>query len=70
MPNARTTTIIYFLESRPADSDGPWERPGLRFSWQSLTKAEEKLATAREMRPAREHRLVTRTTTVTEEPTR
>lgn len=70
MLNEPTTNISYFLESRPANTDGPWEQTGLRYSCHSRAKAEENLAAARKMHPAREHRLVTRTTTITEEPTR
>lgn len=62
-------TVAYFIESRPAGTEGSWEQTGLRYSWQSRAKADEKLADARERLPKREHRMVTRTTTVTEEPT-
>lgn len=64
-----TTTTSYFIESRPAGTDEPWRQTGLQFSWQDPSKSDEKLAWARRQQPEREHRLVTRTTVVTEQPT-
>lgn len=62
------TQINYFLQSRPAPSQ-PWQQAsGVKFSWESRTQALGKLAARREMQPSWEHRLVQRTTTVTEEP--
>lgn len=63
-----TKTISYFIQSRPAPSQ-PWQRAsGVHATWESETKALGKLAARREMQPNWEHRLMTRTTTVTDEP--
>lgn len=67
-PPATETTTSYFIQSRPTP-DAPWQQHGLRFSWRCKAKALEKLAGRREMAPDWEHRLMTRTTTVVEEPT-
>ncbi|MET7321482.1 hypothetical protein [Streptomyces sp. NPDC005549] len=58
-------TTSYFIQSRP-DPDQPWAQLGVRWSWQSKTKALEKLAARREMQPSLEHRLMERLTTVVE----
>ncbi|MFD4788274.1 hypothetical protein ACFWN1_14685 [Streptomyces sp. NPDC058459] len=70
MPEQKTieTSVTYFLQSRPAPSQ-PWQRPsGITVSWESKAKALERLAARREMQPNWEHRLMQRTTKVTEEP--
>lgn len=63
----QTTAVSYFIQSRPAPSR-PWEQHGLQSSWESKTKANERLTARREMQPTWEHRLMERTTTVTEQP--
>ncbi|MBZ6085883.1 hypothetical protein KVH15_33410 [Streptomyces olivaceus] len=60
-----TDQTSYFIQSRPTP-DEPWAQLGVRWSWQSKTKALEKLAARREMQPAFEHRLMERVTTVVE----
>ncbi|MEU5596855.1 hypothetical protein [Streptomyces sp. NPDC020298] len=62
------TRVSYFIQSRPT-ADAPWQPHGLRASWASKDKGLERLASRREMQPTWEHRLMTRTTTVIEEPT-
>ncbi|MFJ8054924.1 hypothetical protein [Streptomyces sp. NPDC096142] len=62
------TTVSYYIQSRPAPSQ-PWQRAaGVQFSWASKPQALGKLAARREMQPNWEHRLMVRTTTVTEKP--
>ncbi|MGW6598480.1 hypothetical protein [Streptomyces sp. NPDC055036] len=68
MPNQHPTQVSYFIQSRPAPSQ-PWQQQGLHVSWESKTKALEKLAARRGMQPTWEHRLMERATTVTEQPT-
>jgi len=60
--------VSYYIASRLPGSD-TWERIGVRFSWQSREKADEKLAAIRERLPHATHRLITRTTVVTDAPT-
>jgi len=70
MPDTTTveTNISFFIQSRPAPSQ-PWQYPtGVRFTWADEATALEKLAARREVQPNWEHRLMKRTTTVTEEP--
>lgn len=62
----RDEQTAYLLESRLKDSTGPWERTGLHWSWQDRGKAQDKLVAARDRQPEREHRMITRTTSVTE----
>lgn len=67
-PN-QTTTVSYFIQSRPAPGQ-PWQQAaGVHITWESKAKALEKLAARRAMQPSWEHRLMERTTTVTEQPT-
>ncbi|BDH04875.1 hypothetical protein [Streptomyces seoulensis] len=67
MPEQRTR-ISYFIESRP-HRNAPWQRAtGVAASWESGAKARARLAARREMQPNWEHRLMERTTTVTERP--
>jgi len=60
--------VSYYIQSRLPGSDD-WERIGVRFSWTSREKADEKLAAIRERLPHATHRLITRTTVVTDAPT-
>ncbi|MFI8351260.1 hypothetical protein [Streptomyces sp. NPDC085596] len=62
------TRVSYFVQSRPTPSQ-PWQQHGLRYSWESKRQALGKLAWRREQQPSWEHRLMERTTTVTERPT-
>lgn len=70
MPDQPGVTTSYFLQQRPVGTDGPWQRAiGIHASWRDRATADDRLAGAREMRPDREHRLITRTTVVTDTPT-
>jgi hypothetical protein len=61
-------SVSYFIQSRPAASQ-PWQRAsGVVGIWESWDAALEGLAARRRMQPSWEHRLMRRTTTVTEEP--
>lgn len=63
-------TISYFIESRPHPG-APWQRATVTTvaaSWVEKPKALDRLAARREMQPTWEHRLMQRTTTVTECP--
>ncbi|MCT9092902.1 hypothetical protein N4G70_29115 [Streptomyces sp. ASQP_92] len=61
-------SISYFIQSRPAPSQ-PWQQAsGAVWSWGSRATALDKLAVRRRMQPSWEHRLMRRTTTVTEQP--
>lgn len=62
----KTTTISYFIQSRPAPSQ-PWRSSG-GYSWESKDEALGKLAYLRGLQPNWEHRLMERITTVTEQP--
>ena len=60
--------ISYFIQSRPAPSQ-PWQRAtGVQATWESKATALERLAARRAMQPNWEHRLMERSTTVTEQP--
>ncbi|MFD4830179.1 hypothetical protein ACFWPV_10035 [Streptomyces uncialis] len=61
-------TVSYLIESRPRGTRGPWQRTGAVNPWPDRNIAEQHLATRRERQPSWEHRLVVRTTTVTEQP--
>ncbi|MCX5601583.1 hypothetical protein OOK29_25875 [Streptomyces phaeochromogenes] len=69
MPDITTETrTCYFIQSRPAPSQ-PWQpASGAKFTWESEIQALGKLAARREMQPNWEHRLMERTTTVTDRP--
>jgi hypothetical protein len=62
-------TVSHYIETRFPAGSNVWTRLGVRFSWRSRDKANEKLAAIRERLPHAEHRLMTRTTVVTEAPT-
>jgi hypothetical protein len=67
-PVTRTVAVSYFIQSRPAPSQ-PWQQAsGIPFSWESRPVALAKLADRRDRQPGWEHRLIERTTTVTEQP--
>ncbi|MFB8122158.1 hypothetical protein ACFVG1_13300 [Streptomyces bacillaris] len=70
-PTEGETTRSYRLEHR-LPGDTTWQRntPGIgaNWSWQSREKAEQRLAEARNRWPDFEHRLIEKTTTVTEQP--
>lgn len=64
MPDSNT--VSYFIQSRPAPSQ-PWQRAsGVNASWESKSKALNRLSARREMQPNWEHRLMERVTTVVE----
>jgi hypothetical protein len=66
-PVVHTVEVAYFIQSRPAPSQ-PWQAAkGVHPSWQSKDAAMDRLAARRERQPNWEHRLMERTTTVTEE---
>lgn len=66
--DAEPRRITYFIQSRPAPSQ-PWRQAsGIVASWADKTKALDGLAYRRQMQPSWEHRLMQRTTTVTETP--
>ncbi|MFI6639970.1 hypothetical protein [Streptomyces sp. NPDC050504] len=62
-----TPTVRYALQSRPAPSQ-PWQATGPQTSWARRDTALRALAARRQAQPSWEHRLVRRTTTVTETP--
>jgi hypothetical protein len=67
-PVTVSASVSFFIQSRPAPSQ-PWQRAsGVACSWESRDTALEQLATRRERQPNWEHRLMRRTTTVTEQP--
>jgi hypothetical protein len=58
----------YFIQSRPAQSQ-PWRQAsGPKANWSTKTGALAALAYRRENQPNWEHRLMARTTIVTEQP--
>ncbi|WP_338683892.1 hypothetical protein QD712_25695 [Streptomyces acidiscabies] len=61
------TRVSYFIQSRPAPNQ-PWQQHGLHYSCESKPQALAKLAARREMQSTWEHRLMERTTTITEQP--
>ncbi|MFJ5259113.1 hypothetical protein ACIQAC_01380 [Streptomyces sp. NPDC088387] len=62
------TTRTYFIQSRPAPSQ-PWQQAsGIHATWESKTKAVQRLADRRRQQPSWEHRLMERLVTVTEQP--
>ncbi|MFF3697399.1 hypothetical protein [Streptomyces sp. NPDC002221] len=74
LPHIRTAhdssaqSTSYFIQSRPAPGE-PWQQAsGVPFSWESRDTALDRLADRRRMQPSWEHRLMRRTTTVTEQP--
>lgn len=67
-PVTVSASVSFFIQSRPAPSQ-PWQQAsGVPFSWESRPVALAKLADRRERQPGWEHRLMERTTTVTEQP--
>lgn len=65
-PRDGKTTTAYFIESRPAPSQ-PWQQ-SKTASWTSKADALDWLTVRRQQQPNWEHRLMERTTTVTEQP--
>ena len=64
------TRVSYFIQSRPAPSQ-PWQQAnGLNVvaTWAVKSEALDGLARRRQVQPNWEHRLMQRTTTVTETP--
>lgn len=64
----RNDRITYFIQSRPAPGH-PWRQAsGVVASWEDKATALDRIASRREMQSSWEHRLMQRTTTVTETP--
>lgn len=62
-------TRVGFRHQHRASDDDAWQPSEPRLDYEDLEDAEEHVAFARELFPERQHRLVTRTTTITEQPT-
>lgn len=69
---AAHTTTAYLLEHRARDTEA-WRRGtpdhGLHVLWQQRSRADQRLEEAQGRHPELDHRMITRTTVVTETPT-